>query len=451
MKVVQFLALLALVLALAGAPAWANVYASGLTKTAVNAFSYTLNENADSGVTVQVWEVGGGMVYSENIGAQAKGSQSWSWNGTGYQPGKTYKAKIIAVDDGYSGWTQISADQTSTSFYTPLGVSVYKDQNSSKFGSIYISNAVAGTTTYGRACQDGIYVLKADASDAGFTTGGVAWTGTSSPMHSVVGPDGHLYVADLSNDMVYEFNDDLSSATPLIAASNRTANQWVESIWVEGTQAAGNRSIYLVNSNYNDTARKGLIKYDLGGNAMAAAGDTGTQYIGPSYFTYYPRDVVRDSAGNWYLNQYRSDPAQAAAITKFLDDPMNLPINTPAWETAKTAPYNGAYGIDIDEGRGWVAYGNYYDGWVRIFDIETGAYVTGFDAGSRLREVAFDAAGNIITVDNITEWARIWSPGDGPNSFTTESWFELTAVPEPSSLVALFVALPALALTRRRR
>ena len=38
----------------------------------------------------------------------------------------------------------------------------------------------------------------------------MTWGGTLGPVKSTIGPDGHLYVADLSNDLAYEFNVDLS-------------------------------------------------------------------------------------------------------------------------------------------------------------------------------------------------------------------------------------------------
>ncbi len=435
------------VFAVASAPVRANVYASGFEQVAPDTLSYVLNEAADTGVVAEVWQVGGGMVYSENLGAQAAGTHTWTWNGTGALSGQQYTVKITASSSGHSGWTQISTDGTSTSFWSPLGISVNKHQWSPNFGKVYVSNASVGTTGYGRPCSDGIYMLKADGSEAGFATGGKDWTaaGTSAPFKSTIGDDDHLYVIDYSNDLAFEFSADMSSVTQLIDASNKSSAQYVGAIHVQGTQAAGNRKIYLANTNYSDTARKGLIGYNLGGNATATPNDKGTQVIGPSYFTFYPMDVARDSAGDWYMCQYRYDPGQAPAISKFYDS-AELPINTAAWETPKSAPYNGAYGIDIYEPKGWVAYGNYYDGFVHIFNMADGSYVGGFDAGSRIRDLAFDAVGNIYTVDNSTERLRIWSPGDGANWYTTESYF--TIVPEPATL--LLLGVPML-LARRRR
>lgn len=370
-------------------------YASGVTRSG-NTVTFILNHDAQGLVVLRN---GGNPVYP----GTTAGTLSFDMTGyTSYQ--------IIVTGNTTKAWTQYVLDQTSTSFERPFGVSVNKNPSSTNFGKVYVSQATALTTLFGRACSDGIYMLRADGVDAGFSAGGRSWTGNSSPWKSTIGPDGHLYVSDLSNDLAYEFNDDMSVATQLIDASNKTANQWVGGIYVEGTQAQGNRKLYLVDVNNSDTARKGLIMYDLGANATATSGDTGTQIIGPSYYTYYPYDVARDSTGNWYVPQFRYDPTQAPAISKF-DGSAAPPINTALWETPRTAPYNGAYGIDINESAGLVAYGNYYDGFVRIFDMASGTYVDGFDAGDRINDVAYDAAGNLVTVDNLTEWARFWSPG----------------------------------------
>jgi hypothetical protein len=438
-----------LLLLVASTPTWANVYASGFAKTGDVSFSYILNENADTNVRIEVWKVGGTMVYSEDLGPQTKGVNNWAWIGTGAQPGQSYKVKVVASDDGYTGWTQISADATPTSFWSPTGVSVSTMQSRADFGKVYVCNGTAGTTTFGRACSDGIYKLNADSSDAGFTTGGVTWTGGSSPWKSTIGPDGHLYVSDLSNDLSFEFNDDVTVATQLTDASNRTANQWVGGILVSGTGA--DRKLYLVNVNGPDNARKGVIEYNLGTNTKVTTGDTGTQYIGPGYYGtyYYPYDIARDSNGDWYSLQYRANPNNISPVTKFADGTPPLNSAAVVWTIPAVNYY--AFDLDIYEPKGWVAYGHYNTGVVYIYSMADGSYIGEFDAGNRMRAVAFDAAGNIVTVDNLTEWMRVWSPGDGANSFTTESWFAIDVVPEPSSMLALLVGLPGLLIFKRRK
>jgi hypothetical protein len=325
-------------------------------------------------------------------------------------------------------------------------VSINKDPSSANFGQVYISESQGGLTGLGRTTTSGIYLLRADGVGAGYANGGKDWgtTGNSSPFKSTIGPDGHLYVTDFSNDLAWEFNDDLSVATQLVDASNKTPSQYVEGIHVEGTQAGGDRSVYLVDSRYLD-ARRGLIRYDLAGNATATASDTGTQVIGPDYFSFYPRDVARDSNGDWYMNNYRSTAGQAAPLMKF-DGSLALPINTALWEADSS--YTGAYGIDINENAGLIAYADYYTGFVRLFSMADGSFVDSFDSGSRGREVAFDAAGNLVVLDSSQEHARYWSPGGhAVTVYGSDGTFAL--IPEPTTLSLL--ALGGLALLLRRR
>lgn len=416
--------------------AMAVSYASGVVKTGDDV-SFVLNQNA---LSVQVVLDGGAQTLTLPTTAG-----QLNFNMTGYS---SYQIKVASY--GGSGWNSYVAHQTSTSFYVPTGVSINRNPASADFGKVFVSNATGGTTGFGRNNPEGIYALNAAGANLYSGTAGITWGGGSGPWRSMVGPDNHLYVTDLSNDLLFDVNPDLSGGVQLIDASNRTANQWVGGVYVEGTQAGGDRKIYLVDVNYNDTARKGLIRYDLGGNAAATTGDTGTQVIGPAYWVdnYYPYDAVRDSAGDWYTSQYRYDPSQAPAITKFQDGTPPLDNNV-LWETEQVNPYNGGYCLDINEEAGLVAYGNYYDGWVQIFDMDDGSYVGGFDAGTRMRDIAFDAAGNIVTVDNMTEWAEFWSPGGYWNTlYDSDGTFAI--IPEPTTLSLLTLGGLALLLRRRR-
>ena len=445
------------------ATALGNVYPSGLS-VSVSAFdpgvgatvtlSYVLNEPADGdgvnpGVKIEVLtDPGGTVVRTVTFASQPAGLQTWVWDGRDdggvLLPDGAYRFRVTASDNGYAAWTQISVDAPSNSFYFPGGISVNRNPASPNYGRVYVSESIAGQPTVGAPgtvrtapTQDGIYVLRADTAAIGQFTGGRSWPGTYSPWKSTIGPDDRLYVADLTNDKAIEFSDDLATSTVLADRSNLSdygsSYQWIASIIVEGTQAAGNRRIYLVDNNYYGTfgpvGRKGLVMYDLGSQASATPGDKGTQYIGPDYWNYYPTDAARGASGHWYMNNYRASANQASPLMKFLDAPVPPAINTPAWAVANT--YLCSYGLDVDEARARVAYGAYtgnsgFQGKVYIFHPDTGAFIASFTAGSRITDIAFDAVGNLYTADGLhsspataLQRVRAFSPPDGPNSSAT--------------------------------
>jgi hypothetical protein len=399
-------------------------YASQVTRSG-NTVSFVLNQNAQ------------GLVVMRNPGASpvypgtTAGPLSFDMTGfTSYQ--------IIVTGNTAKAWTQYISDGTDRNFYYPRGVAINRHAASTNFGKVYICEAWSGLTGAGRTTTDGIYVLRADgAADGGVKTGGVDWSldaaNASAPHKCSIGDDDHLYVSRYYDDLAYEFNADMSAATQLIVEANKSAGQYVEAILATGSQAGGDRKIYLVNSHYTD-ARRGLIQYDLGANATATAGDTGTQWIGPDYFSFYPRDVERDSSGNWYMNNYRAFVDQAPAISKF-DGSLTPPINTGLWDTAMSYLYTWALGLDEADGK--VATGDHSTGVVYFFDMATGALVESFDVGNSVRDVAFDAAGNMVTTDNSLEYARFWSPG-GYTVATTRSdgTFTLTKPPANVSVTA---------------
>lgn len=422
----------------------AVAYASGVSKVGDDV-SFILNQNAWS---VQAILDGGAATL--NLGTTAG---QLNFNMAGYS---SYQIKVNSFPT--SGWTQYIPDggASDRNFYTPTGVSIDKNPSSVNFGKVFVSNATSATTGAGRNTPEGIYALRADGVAAGFGTGGVTWGGTSGPFKSTVGPDGHLYVADLSLDLCFEMSPDLQSATQLIQANNKTTGQYINSIYVTGTQAGGDRSIYLVNGHYLD-ARVGVIKYDLAGNATATANDTGTQFIGTAapWSSFYPYDITRDSSGDWYVNTYRSTAGQAAPIVKF-NGSGTPPLEDDIIWSASSAYAGSPVGIDINENEGIVAYVAYDNGVVRIFDMATGAFLESFTpgAGNRGRDLAFDPAGNLVVVNSSSEYARFWSPGTDAgyywqSIFGSDGTFSVNQIPEPGTLSLL--ALGGLAFLLRRR
>ncbi|MGC8861328.1 MAG: PEP-CTERM sorting domain-containing protein [Armatimonadota bacterium] len=456
---------------LAAAPAAANVYASGLKQTGPNSLSFILNENADLGVTIQVWQVGGGMVYSESLGAKAKGTHTWAWNGSGASPGNVYKVKIVASSSGYSSWTKISTDTPLTNFYSPRGVAVNTNPGSQYFGRVYVSESLGGTCAAGRTVQDGIYILNADLSDAvgqgdNARTGGVAWSTTNSPFRVNVGPDNNVYVCDWSDlhSGLWMGDPDFNTATELLDSTGRDANGMntthgsISDFVVEGTGAS--RKIYTADEDLpsSTSGQRGSIwRYDIGENDSFSGAPSGLLYDdlgtgGNLIFNYY-NSLVRANDGTWWYSQDRSGSSTDTLLSLMQ---ISADGSTVLWRSVPDLaansgadPVRRTRGLAYDPVRNYLALATYNAGKVHIFDPVTKTIITSITTVSNAtnRDVAFDAAGNLYIVDNVNERLWVWSPGEGPNSFTTESWF---TIPEPSSLAALLLGLPLIAWRRRK-
>ncbi len=390
-------------------------YASQVIKNG-NTVSFVLNHPA-AGITVLR---DGGNPVTPALDATTAGTKSFDMTGF-----STYS--IIVTGNTARGWAQYVPDGTDRNFWHPDSVAINKNPASTNFGKVYVANnnlATPGMTGGGRLTTDGIYVLSASGQAiSGPHTGGqdMVFDGNyySNPYKININPDDDcVYYTSYYNDTPFGFNEDLSVATQLIDDSNKPNNEYVESIYATGSRATGDLRIYTVNSDYLN-ARVGVIAYTLGANPAATSGDPGEQVIGPSYFTYYPGDVDRDSQGNWYLTQYRATAGQAAQLVKF-DGTQPWPINTAAWESDRSLTYTRCVGVN--EAGGTVAVGRHLsgDGRVYFYDLETGVYLGDLKVGSYTRDVAFDIAGNMVSVDNSTEYARFWSPG-GYSVATTKS------------------------------
>ncbi len=324
-----------LLLLAASAPTWANVYASEFAKTGDASISYRLNQDARTNVQIQVWEVGGDQVYSEDLGPQTKGLHNWTWNLTGGHPGLSYVVKVVAADSGYTGWTKISDDANADlCCWLPNGVTVGKDQNSPNFGKIYIGNGQAGNDhlhlSPSPGTFTGIYRVHADGVADAFGAGGVAWGTASHSMKVEIGPDNHLYMADVADDYSYEWSEDLSSTTRLNDHTNlsrygqydtatppNNIGQYVNAIVVEGSQAEGNRKIYLCSNNYWDVSPQRHVHLQPRRKRGMHANDKGTILLGPGtgqyYRSYYPWDIDRDANGDWYTEHVPVEPRPGPA------------------------------------------------------------------------------------------------------------------------------------------
>ena len=431
---------------------YANVYATklavsstvittGATNTTVE-ISFLLNEAADSGVDVKIYS-GASVVRTITLATAAKGSHSVTWDGTDAGgttlPDGDYTFEVTAADDGYLDYTKIS-DDLLTVMYSPKGVSINRDPESAHFGTVYISNGFAGTSanTGGVYNGDGIYLFSAAQDSLTFSDGGVSWGHSSnSPNKTSIGSDGRLYVTDYGADELFVFDADVSpeSAFRILDADNKVTDQYISANWVHGSDAS--RVIYTADAHY--ATGQGILEYAIGLEDTMIAGDYGSVAIERPNNGYYQLDVETDQAGNIYFCQKRADPNQAYPLLKY--PPYNgttLTIDDTLWTVPMT--YAGANGIALDEGSNRIAWGDYYSGNVYVHDATTGAVLDTFATGqSRTQDLAFDAAGNLYTIDNGSEYWHIWSAPDGSNSFTTPGQATIT-IETPAEPVPVFMS-----------
>ncbi len=490
--------------------ALAAPYASNVTQSGTTV-SFILNEPAD---VLNVSINGGPRVTI--AGAASKGTKSFTLGSPtdtySILAGKTdtvgYKIPTggtIAVAAGglsqitnESGLRLITDDANPLGrFNSPRGISVALNPAAPNFGTTYVANSAAGTvaantpTGYTLPARtltgDGLYAVRADQSDAfGFNNaaqnGGITnWAATpsaSAPFRIYSHSDGNVYISDFSDatGTVWRMSNNLTGGSAVLAGiGGPTAlpagqnHGSTTAVYVEGSQAGGNLSVYTLDEDLTTLQVSGagsaidknsLWKYSVNGSATPYSAMP-TKVGGTVLLTGATSDLTRGADGKFYVAQNRSGGAEAGlwvldSAGSVIFDSLNA-SRTLLANPAANDIFRNVLAMDVSADQKWMAVMlNGSDVAVvplvnGIPDIANRLVVnTGSDVNSG-RDIAFDAAGNIHYVSSGQALYRSIAPGGVTYALTenTGGVPSFRMVPEPAALAA--IAGVALIGLRRRK
>ena len=412
--------------------------------------SYRLNEAADNGVLVRVYD-SGDLLVKTLTGTTTRGVNTVEWMGKNDAgenvAGGEYYFVVEASDDGYDDWTRISMDEAGNTMWNGRGIAVNKNPESSYYGVVYIANTSKGTSDNpGSVLQwDGVYGYWPDGSSFGtyIDTTNFSTSSSNSPYRVTVGDNDKIYLGDNSDgwENVWQVDGDLDENT-LVQILARDDD-------VSGTDPAGNHGNVLTaimkgtgDNQVLYTTDEDMNDYDVwtfnvgtGPFPWATAGDT---IITESDSLADVWDFDIDAAGDFLYGCDDQDPPSflnpnvPPTFAKF--DLSQNPA-TVVWSSPTTETVHNVLGIGIYEPEGWLAgsaYNTTTDVEYNIFimDMNTGALLDTIlnPGGGSNRDVAFDAVGNLYTVNSSIEWWRVYSPPGGSNSTSLKSTFTVNVV-----------------------
>lgn len=440
--------------------------------------TYRLNEPATI-VTIEIFRAATpGTVVKTISGTTAYGLNSVLWDGTvdgggPVPPANDYAFRVIAEDlEGHEAWTNITPkvgvnEIGSGQYAAPQGIAVNRDLNSELFGRVYVLNAESGVTSFNpgaTAVGDGIFMLNNDMTFFRGTAAQAAAPANvaletdafsiQSPWRLHINPDNsdELVVGDLSTgfENVWLFNGEGTVATRLLDRTTTgpgtgAAQNHGNAFDVMITRTGSNRRLWIIDQDY-----------DLHGDIQLTGPDISMFFLGTATedYIYQPWEVVNGgelvpgaagrnyTARGFYLGKpsrhlyvanQRFNPGSAElALTRYLIDAFGEATSAvwslsndditadPVVSSALGIAWNQTYVVAVDEPRGVGAAGRTGGGQIIIFDPADGSILAAFDGGGdQIRDMDFDAAGNLLTTNVTDQHARMWSPSVGTNGFTT--------------------------------
>lgn len=392
--------------------------------------SFFLNDTANV-VTVLVKDVETDNIVAQiDGGAMSEGPNSVDWNGIGAESNKKYIIEVTAQQPNHSNtdWTMFY-DSGDIEIFT-RGVAVVTDQKDQNFGLIFTAND-------GGSLGTGINIFYPDGTfhDPFLVApdkfnGGTFDYGTDAPLFAAMDSVGRLYVSLKDLGKIVRINRDFSIDVIIEGLS------FPKGIYLEGKE--NDFSIYVA-------ADRQILRGTIGtaDNLNVNSMEVVAQFTG-----FYPHQVILDDEGFLYTTLRTSNDlgSDGEGIRKYnLAGTLPVTDNDAEWflEEDKTFIANDLlfdYGDDRTTNTDDILYfctragdGNDQDGIWRINDINAVLSVDvvriiteqafyGADDNVQARATMdFDAAGNIIFMENANEHVFFFAPPmEGEtNSFTT--------------------------------
>jgi hypothetical protein len=465
---IQRTSIIALVVLALSRSAFATPYACDVTNAA-GVVSFRLNENADN---VKIISSGGAV--TNNLGAGVKGL---TVTNLGIAAGVI---KVMVTRSVPAGYTLASDDALQDNgvyvnkFEQGRGIVVNKNPASPTFGRIYVANArgQANTGNPVRTCYQGIYMINSDdtvALDTGVTprTAGLPFTAgnTFSPYRLSIGKDDNLlYLCDDSDPSGGLWVTDLDVSTNSVATNvfwqigdlgfGATNHGSIYAAVVEGTLAGGNLKIFTMDEDLAPANTP--WRYDVNSGPFPSIA---TQIsLGQAAMTNAVIDLVKGGSSNYlYASQNNRNigPTSHPSIRVFATDGTVITNSLDASRQYLGNPLaadllQNTTALDISpDGTTLALLRGTTFGSVLLVPLTNGVFnfagTNSFSLGAGAgndnnRDIAFDAAGNLYSLNTQNEWMRVFSKGGASVATTgTDGTFALTV---PPTLVSVTASTP---------